>query len=401
MSPGDELLDERHLAERAGTSTERIRELTDLGVLIPDEGRYALRDVMRARVVVELEGRGIDAHALAAAIASGDLTLGYLESAGRRPPRSDRTFAELAEELGMEFEALQRVLVAFGLPQPAPGEYVRVEDREALALLPVLRGAGLDETDVLPFARVWGDGVRRIAQYQAHYFHATVEETFRRRGLRDNEAFEAALREVGFRAGRSGEVLLAWLFRRHAEAFTAEHQFGHVETALDDAGVRRRAERGSEAVVFADLTGYTALTEEQGDAFAARVSLALAQLVNEIAAERRGQVVKLLGDGVLIHFRDPADAVGASLDLVGRVRLAGLPPAHIGVTAGPLIYDEGDYFGRAVNLAARISAHAGADQVLVSAEVVAGVPDRIRFVDAGDVDLKGFAQPVRIYEAAS
>jgi adenylate cyclase len=133
--------------------------------------------------------------------------------------------------------------------------------------------------------------------------------------------------------------------------------------------VRQRAPRTVEAVAFADLTGYTSLTEEAGDEVAAGVSLRLAQLVNEIAANHRGQVVKMLGDGVYSHFRDPGDAVAASLDLVQRVRPIGLPPAHIGVNAGPMIYDEGDYFGRTVNLAARIAAQAGAGQVFVGEEV--------------------------------
>jgi hypothetical protein len=127
---------------------------------------------------------------------------------------------------------------------------------------------------------VWGDSARRVAQSQSHYVHHSIEEPFRRRGLRDNEAFEAALREVGVRSGRSGEDLLGWLYRRHSEVFETEHLFDHVETALEDAGVHRREPRQVEGCVFADLTGYTRLTEESGDEEAARVSLKLAEVVN-------------------------------------------------------------------------------------------------------------------------
>jgi adenylate cyclase len=247
---------------------------------------------------------------------------------------------------------------------------------------------------------VWGDGVRKIAQFQSHYFHATVEEPFRVRGLRDNEAFEAALREVAMRAGRSGEDLLTWLLRRHSETFLTEHQFAHVETALERAGVRPRPPKTVEAVAFADLTGYTRLTEEAGDEVAARVSLALAGLVSEVAANHSGQVVKMLGDGVHFHFPDPGDAVAASLDLVARVGPRGLPPAHIGVNAGRMIFDEGDYFGRTVNIAARIAGAAGPHQVFVGDPVVEVVtPVGFRFVDAGEFPLKGIAEPVRIFEA--
>jgi adenylate cyclase len=95
------------------------------------------------------------------------------------------------------------------------------------------------------------------------------------------------------------------------------------------------------------------------------VSLKLAELVTEIASRHRGHVVKMLGDGVHFHFEDPYNAVTASLEIVDSVRPAGLPPAHVGVNAGPMIYEEGDYFGRTVNIAARIASRAGPDQVFV------------------------------------
>ena len=393
-------LTEDELADRAGASVERIRHLTELGILQPEHGSFSRGDVMRARVVLELERKGMDPAALGAAVASGHLSLGYLESAGRRFPRSDRTFAQLSEEIDIPLETLQGLYVAFGLPRPLADERVREEDLPVLTGLPVLFGAGVTEGDALRAVRVWGESARRVAQFQSHYFHHVIEEPFRQRGLQDNQAFEAAIREVGIRMGHSGETMMAWLFRRHAETFLVEHQFEHVETALDEAGVRRRTPRGAEASVFADLTGYTTLTEEAGDEVAAGVALALAQLVTEIAARHRGEVVKMLGDGVHFHFRDPSDAIRASLEIVAAVRPRGLPPAHIGVNAGPMIYEEGDYFGRTVNIAARIASRAGADQVFVG-EDARGVatPDGFHLVEVGPFELKGIAEPVMIYQA--
>jgi adenylate cyclase len=391
---------EEELAERAGTTVEHVRELVDLGLLRPEAGTFPRGDVMRARVVLELERKGMDAAALGAGVASGHLTLGYLESAGRRFPRSDRTFAGLGEDIGIAVETLQAMYVVLGLPRPAPDEHVREEDLPILAALPVLFGAGVGEGEALRALRVWGESARRVAQFQTHYFHHTIEEPFRRRGLRDNQAFETAIREVGVRMGHSGEQMLGWLFRRHGEAYLTEHQFAHVEAALEEAGIRQRPARGAEASVFADLTGYTSLTEEAGDEAAARVALALAELVTEIAARHRGEVVKMLGDGVHFHFRDPGDAVRASLEIVAVVRPRGLPPAHIGVNAGPMIYDEGDYFGRTVNIAARIASEAGADQVFVGEDARREVtPDGFRLVEVGPFELKGIARPVTIYEA--
>ena len=398
MDP-DALTDEQ-LAERAGVTLERVRQLVALGILSPADGTFGRRDVLQARVVEDLEGKGIDAEALAAALAAGELSLEYLEHQGRRHVPSERTFRQVADVMGISVETLQQVFVAFGFPRPDADEVMRQEDEEALRALPVLLGAGVDEGRVLQMSRVWGDSVRRVAQFQVHYLHTVVEEPFRRRGMRDNEAYEAAVREVALRSGRLGEELIGWLFRRHGEGFMTEHQFDHVETALENVGMRTRSPKSVGAAAFADLTGYTHLTEEAGDAVAARTSLALAQLVSEIAARHHGDVVKMLGDGVHFHFRDAADAVRASLEVVRAVEPRRLPPAHVGVNAGPMIYDEGDYFGRTVNIAARIAAKASAHQVFVGEDLVRVVePKDFALREVGAFELKGIAQPVNIFEA--
>jgi adenylate cyclase len=397
----DDRFTEAEVAERVGTTPEHIRRLSDLGILERDErSAYPRAAVLRARVVLELDRMGIDEDAVATALASGDLTLGYVEMGGRRPPRSDLSFRQYGEQIGITYETLERLYVAFGLPHPAADELVREEDAQFLKAVPILASAGVDEGDILRLARVWGDSARKVAQFMSHYQHYSIEEPFRRRGLSDNEALEAAIREVGVRSGRSGEDLLGWLYRRHSEKFEQEHMFEHLETALENAGVHRKAERRPQASVFADLTGYTCLTEEAGDEVAARVSMTLADLVAGVASRHGGLVVKMLGDGVHFHFDHPHDAVIASLDVVDAVQPAGLPPAHIGVNAGPVIYDEGDYFGRTVNIAARIAAQAGAGQVYVGADVAPLVEPRgFKLIEVGAFELKGIKDPVTVLQA--
>jgi adenylate cyclase len=116
--------------------------------------------------------------------------------------------------------------------------------------------------------------------------------------------------------------------------------------------------------------------------------------------EHGGMPVKWLGDGVMVHFPEPAGAVLAALRMVEQLPAAGLPPPHVGVAAGPVVAQGGDYFGRTVNLAARIAAHAGAGPILVSDSVAeAASPAGVAFVDVGEAQLKGFARPVRLLEA--
>ena len=107
-------------------------------------------------------------------------------------------------------------------------------------------------------------------------------------------------------------------------------------------------------------------------------------------AKAHGVPVKWLGDGVMIHYREPAGAVLSALRLVAELPEAGLPPVHVGVAAGPVVVQGGDYFGRTVNLAARLAAHAQAGQVLVSQSVAeAASLEDVSFVGLGELPLKG------------
>jgi class 3 adenylate cyclase len=123
-------------------------------------------------------------------------------------------------------------------------------------------------------------------------------------------------------------------------------------------------------------------------------------MVDRSAADHGGTPVKWLGDGVMVHYRDPEEAVRGTLEMVERAPRVGLP-AHAGVAAGPVVMQDGDYFGRTVNLASRLASSAGAGQALVS-DVVAGLVDApdLSFTELGPVDLKGFAEPVHVFEAA-
>jgi adenylate cyclase len=171
-----------------------------------------------------------------------------------------------------------------------------------------------------------------------------------------------------------------------------------IEAALEAAGGLGRPERVP-AMCFLDLVGYTRLTEEHGDQAAAELAEALAILVNRSSREHGGVPVKWLGDGVMVHFGEPARAVLAALGMVEQLPEAGLPPAHVGVAAGPVVVQGGDYFGRTVNLAARIAAYASASRVLVSERVAEKAPQGVTFVELGQVQLEGFAHPVRLLEA--
>jgi class 3 adenylate cyclase len=154
-----------------------------------------------------------------------------------------------------------------------------------------------------------------------------------------------------------------------------------------------------QAIAFLDLSGFTRLTEERGDEVAAELAATLADLVQDASRPHGGRPVKLLGDGVMFHFPDASAAVECALELVERAPDEGLPPAHVGVSVGPVVFRDGDYFGRTVNIAARVADRAGPHEVFVTDEVVAASAGAARFTPAGEFELKGVARPLTLHRA--
>jgi adenylate cyclase len=391
------------LAELAEVTEARVQELVELRIVTPgsDPAKpFTEADLQRVRLIEELEALGVPASVVARAMSDGALSLAYLDNFAGAVGRSSKTYAAISEEIGLPFGLLDQIHSDMGLSHPRPEEYVREDDVRILLGLPILFAAGLDEAEVLRAARVWGEGVRGIAQHQVYSFHELIEEPFREKGLSDDEAMGAAMSEIGARLIPYCFQLVNWLYRRHFEAYAMEHRVGHIQTALEAAGLQPRTTVSPYACVFTDLSGYTQLTEELGDVASAEIALRLARLTQTVANRHDGRVVKMLGDGVHYIFREPANAVIGSLEFVAGTEPLGLPPARAGVSCGPMIYKDGDYYGLAVIIAARLAAVAAAGQVLVSEAVTVNQDVHgVSFDKMGPMPLKGVTQPVVIYRA--
>ena len=329
------------------------------------------------------------------------LSFAFLEAAPFRrwAVRSRRTYRQVSQETGVPFELLHAALASMGFARMAPDEAIREDELEIVPLLQLGHATGvLDHAWMTRVGRTFAEGLRLAAKAENETYHARFEMPLLEAGLDQRKTMEVAARMGGDFNPLVDRALLA-IYRRQQELAWTEHLVEHVETALEETGVLGRPER-IPAMCFLDLAGYTRLTEERGDAAAAALAEALALLVERSSREHGGVPVKWLGDGVMVHFREPAGAVLSALDIVVQLPEAGLPPAHVGVAAGPVVAQGGDYFGRTVNLAARISARAGAGQVLVSQSVVESAsPEGVTFVELGELRLEGFARPVRLLEA--
>jgi adenylate cyclase len=122
--------------------------------------------------------------------------------------------------------------------------------------------------------------------------------------------------------------------------------------------------------------------------------------VQRSSVQHGGKPIKWLGDGVMFYFDDPGPGVRAALEMVEGLAAAGLPPAHVGLHAGPVLYQEGDYYGQTVNLTARIADYARPGEVLVTQAVAdASKEEGIAFADVGQVELKGVSGTVHLLRA--
>jgi class 3 adenylate cyclase len=311
------------------------------------------------------------------------------------------TLEQTAAATGVPEDLAARLFDAWELPRPQPGQALRADDDELLQLAaPALEGFGHDETALLGAARQLGDRLRGLAESQVRLFHAHVEEQLAAEGHPDH-AWSDDLNHVAASMMASLERTLLLLYRRHFEHYVLDVTVLRAEAALERAGLARRRPVRPPAIAFLDLTGYTKLTEERGDRAAADLAGRLVEIVHESAHRRGGRPVKLLGDGVMFHFPEPAQGVRCGLELVDRLPRAGLPLARVGLHTGPVVFQNGDYFGRTVNIAARITDYARPGEVLVSDQVVADANplESVHFEPVGPVSLKGLAAPITLYTA--
>jgi class 3 adenylate cyclase len=387
------------LARRAGTSSERIERLVSIGVLQPDAGgRFAAADVQRARIVDAFERGGIELRHIERAIRDGRMSFDFTDriDPGASAP-SGTSLGDLMVELGPNGVTLPDVFVALGRPRPEPDRELTEADIAALRLLvrawtaPPLAGEPL-----LRAARLLGDSTRRLAEGWVKLFMEAVALPPEQGAQMTVEELRPRLIEPSIRAAEALEPAVTWLVRYHLEQTLNAVNIESMEVALEASGERAAIDRQPPAIVFADISGFTRLTEEHGDALAVSHAETLAAIATGVAATASGRLVKQLGDGVMLAFESAADAIRAAEDLRRAAVSAELPPVHTGISAGPVIERDGDYYGRTVNLASRLSGVAGPGEIVLN-EAAARLLPRERVAALSPATIKGFAAPIRAF----
>ncbi|HSL10743.1 MAG TPA: adenylate/guanylate cyclase domain-containing protein [Actinomycetota bacterium] len=390
-------IDHATLARRSGVDDAAIERLVDLGILERGEdGTFREQDITAVRLSYALEASGVSLDDVGDAIAGGALPpLGavlLLPPVGLRP----RTYREAAAAFGLEPRSVAATMEALGLPDVDLDAPVREDDEELLQIAGSVLQAGLPEETTLRTLRIFAEHLDRMAEHQRTLFRRDVQDRMLATGmsrsqmLRESAATREFLVQVSY---RTSHLIHRRLLERNAFENTTEQ----LELLLEEAGVRRRPDRDPPAIVFVDLSGYTRMTEEEGDERAAERGTELAQVVRRAVGRHGGRVVKLLGDGAMVRFERADAAVAAALDIVDAVDESPLPSAHVGIAAGAMIQRDGDYFGHTVNIAARLCDAATAGSILATGNVAELTPGR-DWRDVGDLELRGVPEPVAAVE---
>ena len=355
-------------------------------------------DVRLVMMVKSLEDGGIPLAGVATAVERGALSFDFLATPTfeRFAALSPQTFRDVSVRTGIPLELLVLVREAIGMAQPSDDDRMREDELAIVPFLQLQVDEGFRPTSIERYLRVIGESTRRIAEQGGAWWYSEVIAPAIAAG---KSADEFSNPDLAARAAAGEEqAVLAMYHAQQSRVWTATLIDG-FETTLEEAGLHSRLERPP-AICFLDITGYTRLTQERGDDAAADLAATLARLVERSSVRHGGKPIKWLGDGVMFFFRDPGPGVRAALEMVDALAAAGLPPAHVGLHAGPVLFQAGDYFGQTVNLSARIADYARPGEVLVSQAVAdACTENGIAFADIGPVELKGVSGTVNLLRA--
>jgi adenylate cyclase len=299
---------------------------------------------------------------------------------------------DLAEQTGVPIEVLEQQYQALGLARNDRDAVAYGDaDLEAAQQLKQFLDAGMPTEGIMEVARIFGEGMARAADAS----RALVGQALMQPG--DNE------RDVALRFADAARVMvplvgptLEYVYRLHLR-----------EGLRNDLVSQEELEHGympgtSEVtVLFADLVGFTKLGEQVPPTELDAVARRLGTLAGEVA-EPPVRLVKTIGDAAMLVSREgPEPAVAAALALVERAEQEGeqFPQLRAGLAHGTALERAGDWYGRPVNVASRVTGVARPGSVLATEEVRAAAEDAYRWSAAGRKRLKNVKDPLPLFRA--
>jgi adenylate cyclase len=382
------------VALEVGTTPSTLRRWLARGLIPQYDGSWTPAAVANARLVARMRERGHSLEQIRAAGESGRLAFGYLSQLFPATAAT-HTLEQAAQETGLEPALIERIITTLGLPATAAHQ-ISASELELLRYSAAVLAAGLPLIAFLQLARVHGQALAQIADAEVRLFHMYVHEPLMREGVPGLQMAEEM-------QGLASDLLplvapmMDLVHKRLLAHFVDQDVIGHMEADLDPSD---RLDLGHVrvAVAFADLAGYTRMTEELGDERAVDVVESFVADIEDTLPDD-ARIIKTIGDEVMVVATDPAALVDWAVGFQQLHRARPLP--RIGMHHGTVVYRDGDYYGREVNQAARVSARSGAGEVLVTRPVVDAAGSHLQFERIGEVRLKGFSDATELFLARS
>jgi adenylate cyclase len=368
---------------------ETLRRWVRSGVVPQQRGRWSPSAIAHARIVARLRERGHTMAQIREASRSGRLAYGYLEQLFPRG-HGPHSLGDAAERTGLEPALIERIWRSLGFPSETVKGFSDA-DLDLLEYAAAVLQAGFPLVAFLQLTRVYGQALAQIADAEVKLFHLYVHEPLMRDGVPGLKMAEE-MEDLASELLPLAAPMMDGLHRRLLSHFVEQDVVGHMEAEADFDLGRLRV-----AIAFADLAGYTRLTEQAGEEQALDVVERFVAGV-EATLPDDARVIKTIGDEVMVVGSDAAALAEWG---VGYQRLAATarPRPRIGIHAGDALYRDGDYYGHAVNLASRVAARAAGGEVLVTRPVVEAAAGRLGFDQIGEVTMKGFSAPTELFVA--
>ena len=378
-------------AARVGVTPATLRRWIREGLIPQYDGEWTPAAIGQARVVARMRERGHSLKQIRTATEEGRLAFGFLEELFPSEPQR-YSFKDAARETGVEEALIKRLIAGLGVNTESVGT-VSEDELQLLRYVAAVLDTGFPLVALLQLVRVYGQAMARVADAEVRLFHLYVHEPLMRSGTTGVETAEqmhAMSRQVLPLAG----PVLDQIHQRYLQFFIDQDIVGHMESDLDGTAVDLGRMRV--AIAFADLTGYTRMTEEEGELSAVDAVERFVEAV-KVTLPDEARIIKTIGDEVMIIGSDAAAltdwAVGFQAMQTER------PRPRIAVHCGVALYRDGDYYGRDINIASRVAARSAGGEVLVTRPVVQAAGPHLEFERIGDVTLKGFSDSTEVFVA--
>jgi adenylate cyclase len=382
------------VAARVGVTAGTLRRWVRAGLIPHYDGDWTRGAVGHARVISRLRERGHSLEQIRRANDDGRLAFGYLDEL-LPPSEHSYTLRQAARETGLEPGLIERIVTTVGWT-PVHERNLSESELELLRYLATVLDAGFPLVAMLQLVRVYGQALATVADAEVRLFHLYVHEPLMRSGASGIEISDELLTMARELLPLATPVMeeLHLQFLQH---FVEQDVVGHME--VDFEGEIEELGRLHVVIAFADLAGYTRMTEEEGELQAVDAVERFVEAV-ETSLPDDARVIKTIGDEVMVVGSDAAALTDWAVSFqAGRTER---PLPRIGVHAGNALYRDGDYYGRDVNIAARVSARSAGGEVLVTRPIVDVVdPARpsLAFERIGEIKLKGFTDVTEIFLA--